>query len=538
MFFEKASVKNKILIKKILFLILPVIILITSIKTAGSWSDVVHSGGIKTLQEILKAGIAPDLSKSIVLIALDAAIKTLAYAIAGLSLALVLAFVFGTLASGVILKPSSRKSIIIIFFRFLLSGMRSIHELIWAWFFVAAMGFSPFSAIFAIAISYGGTLGRIFADMLNDVPQNPLEGLKSSGATRLQLFIYGFLPSSVPNMLSYTLYRLECAVRSSAIMSFVGLGGLGYQIHLSLNDLEYNEVWTFIYFLIGLVVLIEVMSNSIRGKRFKYFKSIFFMGVILAWLYIFKYEGANLFNFFSSKNLFYTKKFLSRVFNVFGEDSAFRDSSVIKNILFLTWETLKMSILAICISTSFMFMVVIRGAKNISTENIKSRNSWISRGIFMLIRGTYIITRAIPELIWATLIVFVLKPGIITGALALAIHNFGVLGKLCSEVIEEMDIRPIKNLSLSGASRGQILIYGVIPSVMTRFITYILYRWEVIIRSTIIVGFVGAGGLGQQFKLSMSFFRYTEITLIVLCYLFLVLLSDLICAYLKKAATS
>jgi len=67
-------------------------------------------------------------------------------------------------------------------------------------------------------------------------------------------------------MISYTMYRFECAVRSSAIMSFVGLGGLGYQIHLSLADLEYNEAWTFIFFLICLVVLIDIWSNLLRKR--------------------------------------------------------------------------------------------------------------------------------------------------------------------------------------------------------------------------------------------------------------------------------
>ena len=68
------------------------------------------------------------------------------------------------------------------------------------------------------------------------------------------------------NMLSYTMYRFECAIRSSAIMSFVGLGGLGYQIQLSLADLQYNEVWTFMFFLVALVLLVDRWSNSLRKR--------------------------------------------------------------------------------------------------------------------------------------------------------------------------------------------------------------------------------------------------------------------------------
>jgi phosphonate transport system permease protein len=125
------------------------------------------------------------------------------------------------------------------------------------------------------------------------------------------------------------------------------------------------------------------------------------------------------------------------------------------------------------------------------------------------------------------IIVFIFKPGILAGALALALHNFGILGKLCTEVVEDLDLRPVRNLASSGASSGQLLFYGVLPAVMPKFITYILYRWEVIIRTTIVVGFVGAGGLGQQFKLSMSWFHYTDVTLILICYLLLVGFVDL-----------
>ncbi|MEG0772466.1 ABC transporter permease subunit [Clostridium sp.] len=91
-----------------------------------------------------------------------------------------------------------------------------------------------------------------------------------------------------------------------------------------------------------------------------------------------------------------------------------------------------------------------------------------------------------------------------------------------------------RNIASSGGSPVQMLFYGVIPSVMPKFITYILYRGEVILRTTIVVGFVGAGGLGQQFKLSMSYFKYTEISLLLLCYLLLVLLADLMSEASRK----
>ena len=79
-----------------------------------------------------------------------------------------------------------------------------------------------------------------------------------------------------------------------------------------------------------------------------------------------------------------------------------------------------------------------------------------------------------------------------------------------------------------------MLAYGIIPQVLPQFITYMLYRWEVVIRTTIVVGFVSAGGLGQDFRLSMSFFHYTDVTLLLIWYLLLVIGVDLLCAWLRQ----
>ncbi len=234
-----------------------------------SWSsELFHSGGKDIMLDVLRSLFRPDLSFETLRLALVSSWITIAYAFAGMSLAVVIAFFTGILASGVLVHKGSRllKISSMSFFRGVLGFMRAVHELVWAWLFVAAIGLSPYAAIFALAIPYGGTLGRIFADILNDVPKEPINALRSSGASNIQLLLYGYLPISTADMLSYTMYRLECSVRSSTIMSFVGLGGLGYQIQLALADLKFERVWTFMFFLIVLVTLIDFWSNAIRER--------------------------------------------------------------------------------------------------------------------------------------------------------------------------------------------------------------------------------------------------------------------------------
>lgn len=177
-----------------------------------------------------------------------------------------LAFPAGIIASGVLLRRPVLRGITVGLVRFLLGFFRAIHELVWALLFVTALGLSPLAAVLALALPYAGILGRILADMLSDVPERPLAALRAAGASEWTVLLYGRLPHALPNMVSYALYRYECGIRSAAILSFVGLGGLGYQIQISLDDLRYNEVWTFVYCLVLLAVLVDTWSRVLRRR--------------------------------------------------------------------------------------------------------------------------------------------------------------------------------------------------------------------------------------------------------------------------------
>lgn len=268
-----------------------------------------------------------------------------------------------------------------------------------------------------------------------------------------------------------------------------------------------------------------------RKTKLNFVSFSFYFTILLiasSWYFIIGVEKANLLDVFSKDNLHYASKFFKGMLGIGEDEVAFTNRASWSDAFKLTVDTLQMSIMAIGFSTFVMFLTVIPAARNVADGTLTLSRKWYRWFVFGLIRGLYIFSRAVPELVWAMIVIFIFKPGILPGAIALALHNFGILGKLCAEVIEDTDSRPIRNLASAGAGRAQILLYGVLPSVLPQFLTYILYRWEVIMRTTIVVGFVGAGGLGQQFKLSMSFFHYTEITLILICYIILVIIADFI----------
>lgn len=216
-----------------------------------------------------------------------------------------------------------------------------------------------------------------------------------------------------------------------------------------------------------------------------------------------------------------------------GAPRPFLDADAWLTMARLAYETLAMSVLAIWIAVAGMLITVMAGARPRRAEGGAGRLRLL---LFLVVRGGWILARAVPELVWALIFVLILPPGLLVGALALGIHNLGIVGKLCSEVVEDLDPAPARALRASGASRSQALLYGVLPQALPQFLTFALYRWEVIIRTTIVVGFVAAGGLGREFRLAMSFFHFTDVAMILATYFVLVVTVDLVAAQLRRLA--
>jgi phosphonate transport system permease protein len=235
--------------------------------TSVNWDGkVLHAGGVAAILDLFEAMAQPNLSRDVLSRAVRETWTTLAYAIAGMTVGLAIGLPAGIIASGTTTRTTWLRRGNVAVARGVLAFFRAIHELVWAWIFVAAIGLSPMAAVFALGIPYGGILGRIYAGLLHDVPEGPLRALRSAGAREWRVLLYGRLPMATPDMVSYGFYRLECGIRSAAIMSFVGLGGLGQQIQLSLADLDYERMWMYVFFLMALIVAVDLWSTQFRKK--------------------------------------------------------------------------------------------------------------------------------------------------------------------------------------------------------------------------------------------------------------------------------
>ncbi len=563
-----------------------------SLHSAGIFQgNLINEGGWTLVWRFLVAATHPDFSPELLKLTLDATLKTLAYAVCGTSFSVLIGLVGGVLSSevwwqsvsgvksprGRFTKPTGEKTqhtlkpahtgvqsqapwLVV---RAVLAVPRAIHELIWGLFFVNIFGLDPLVAILAIAIPFGAITAKVFSEILDETPRHPLMALLNSGVPPLNAFAYSLIPQAFLNLLSYSFYRLECSIRSAAVLGIIGAGGLGYQMLLSLQSLRYEQMWTF---LIALVVLsggtdfwsamlrhrlgapsrLDLNVLNLKQRKQPRFQSDLVvkasvLGAIVLLLFSFWYVQADFSRLWASR----TAQLLAGVIH----DAFPPDTSQLSQLFTLSAQTLAMSILAMAGAGLGGILLSFPAAHNfllpggILNNGSRSpqpllkrgeRNRWWGMAVLVFTRFVLLFVRAVPEPIWALIFLFVLFPGILPGAIALGLHNLGILGRLMAEVTENLDERPMRSLKALGATNSQVFLYSVLPRTLPRFLAYILYRWEVCIRATVIVGLVGAGGLGRLLTEQLSSFDYKGLLTTLLVFILLTFLVDLISASVRR----
>lgn len=196
--------------------------------------------------------------------------RTVAIATAGMTLALLIALPLTLLSTRVLSVSALRGRMATWPFvvrqavRLLLIVLRSVPELVWALVFVRVVGLGVTAGVLAIALTYGGMLGKVYSEILESGEGHATEALLRNGCGRLQAFCFGLLPQNAGELISYTVYRWECAIRSSVVLGFVGAGGLGQQLDSSMKMFAGGEVSTMLLVFFGLVAVADRTSTWLR----------------------------------------------------------------------------------------------------------------------------------------------------------------------------------------------------------------------------------------------------------------------------------
>ena len=200
-----------------------------------------------------------------------------------------------------------------------------------------------------------------------------------------------------------------------------------------------------------------------------------------------------------------------------------------------TWRTVAIASAAMVLALVLAVPLTLLSCAAISVSSLSGRMHPLAWAVRQAVRALLVVLRSVPELVWALVFVRVVGLGPTAGVLAIALTYTGMLGKVYGEILESGDLHPTKSLLRNGSGRLQAFLYALLPGNARELTSYTVYRWECAIRSSAVLGFVGAGGLGQQLDASMKMFNGGEVATILMAFILLVALADLVSAQLRKA---
>ncbi len=499
--------------------------------TWSAWSagvgrdELVNPGGWPLVGRFFAATLAPELSADFLGTTLRATLTTVAFAVLGTALSVAVGLVGGVLTSETWwrrTRPGRRR---------LRPGWvvsraswgvpRGIHEAVWGLFLVNILGRDPLVGILAIAIPFGAITAKVYAELIDESARQPFDALRATGTGRVAALAYAVLPVALPDMVSYGFYRLECSLRSAVILGLIGAGGLGTELGLAFQGLDYRRMWTLLYALVAVSALADAWGSGLRRRGTSGRVRLSVLGgtalVVASWVLL----RPDLGRLFGAR----TRDLLAEVATSAWPPALPPDGW--GGLARRAVETVQMSLIAIALASALAVVVAFVAARGGTTRR--------RRAVAGAARLVLLATRAVPPPVWALLFLFVLFPGPLPGALALGAYNFGILGRLMAEVVENLDPRPERSLRALGASSLSAFAYATVPLATSRFAAYSLYRWEVAARETVVVGVVGAGGLGRLLEQQRAAFNYPGMLATVLALVAVSVAVDLTSAAARRS---
>ena len=506
-------------------------------------TDLVNRGGLPLLAALFGDILHPALDPTFLGLVVHAAGVTLAFAAVGTVGALVIGMLGGLVLSDVAWRhrPPWPVRMIRLLLRLVLVAVRSVHELVWALLFVSVLGLDPLVAVLAITLPFGAQTAQVFAEMFDGVPPGPLQALRSAGSRPTSALAYTLLPKSAPLLLSYAFYRFECAVRSTVLLGVVGVGGLGQELVVSLQSRNWNEVWTLVGAVLLLSALVDLWStrlrtdmavvsctewsggheqrdpggpeeeNAMRGTGrsrspwARWSAWVVLPGFVVAWLA----SDVSLAGLTSPRTQQLTGRLLDDLWPPALPAGGWPalSSAVL--------DTLAMAVLAMAVAVAITLMMAPLATtprRGTSTDRIPLAPRLFRGLLWWLARALLLVLRSVPPTVWAVVALLVLFPGVLPGALALGLYTGGILGRLVAEAWESVDTRARDALRHAGVRRGTATLIATVPPSTHQLLTYTLYRFEICVRETAVVGIVGAAGLGRLLAENLAVFRFPVVT--------------------------
>ncbi len=369
---------------------------------------------------------------------------------------------------------------------------RAVHELFWALLLMQMLGLSPLTGLLAIAIPYAGVFAKVYSEILEEADPRAADALPR-GVGTTAAFFYARLPDCWVHIRSYTLYRLECGLRASAVLGFVGLPTLGFYLESAFAQRHYPEAW-------GLLILLYLLIGTVRWWARPRLLPLLAIGCIAL---LPESQGISLQNILR----FLTEDIVP---------APLREGGVLEGT---TWEAMGTWMGAILggraleglVNTVLLSQVALVGTGILALAwfplvSRRMMGRWGQGGGHVVL----VVLRSTPEYMLAYVLLQIWGPSMLPAAVALAIHNGAIIAHLIGHQADELPLRP------DHPSRGlDLYLWELIPRLYGAFLAFLFYRWEWIIRETAILGILGIHTLGFYVDSALAEFRFDDALVLV-----------------------
>lgn len=444
---------------------------------------------------------------------------------------------------------------------------RAVPDVIMAIAAVRIFGLGATAGVVAMSLHSVGMVGKLYADVIEETDEGPRKALRAAGSSYPQELAGAVLPQVLPSFVATALHRLDINLRSSVLLGFVGVGGLGFEIAQSFQRLDYRRGMALAVVVLALCLVMELLSGAVRrallrgavlekgrrrnraaggprgseqghgtpapdtgaaatgtpGRRTvsppwtaarlrRWGYAIVTAAVLFAGV-----RGAGL----SPAQL---AAGLGQLPAVLGQYLPPTAPGGMAGLFDALWVTVKTALAGTLIGMVLALPVGVLAARKTSPS---PKVSWAFRTLTVAVRG-------IPEIVLAIALVVITGLGPVAGALALAVGSLGLLGKLVADSLEELDPGPSRALAATGASRWQTFFAADFPRVLAALLGHVLYQLDVNIRSATLLGVVGAGGIGFELLNAARVLEFGLVTTTVLMLLAVTLLVEAFAMWIRR----
>lgn len=364
---------------------------------------------------------------------------------------------------------------------------RAMPDLLFAVLFVRALGIGVVPGILALALHSIGMLGKLFADAIEQSDPGPREAVRATGVGYVREMLNAVVPQVVPAWIGTFVYRVDINLRMSVVLGFVGAGGIGFALQDALRGLIYPRALGIVLVILVIIAAMELVAIGIRrilltpsasdprrdrAARFALAGTV--VAASVAAMIVLRINPLSLVTWVGpSIEVFW--RMIPPTFGTLGPDLV--DAAL---------QTVAIGVVSTAIGVVLSIPVGILAARNITPN---ATCYWLARGWILAVR-------AVPELILAVVFVAALGLGPVAGTCALAIGSIGFLAKLVADAVEEIDPGPIEAVRSVGGGWWKSLFAAVLPQAMPAMVGSVLYLFDVNVRTSTILGIVGAGGIG------------------------------------------